>query len=294
MKKILSLLVLFFIMINAVAQEEEEADTLGWFFEGVGTLNFSQISLYQWTAGGEPSVSGAALLNLGINYYSETMSWENTLDLGYGLIRQGRDDEALTRKSNDRIEFNSQFNQIASNNWFYSGLINFRTQFTEGYNYPNDEDVISDFLAPAYLTLSAGMAYKPNDNFQVFISPLSGKFTFVTDDALSEAGAFGVDPGSTARAELGGFVKAIYKLEIMENVNLTTKLDMFSNYLENPQNIDVNFEILLGMKINDYLAATINVITVYDDDVDLLQSDDTMGPGIQVKQVFGLGLSYSF
>ncbi|MBE0655999.1 MAG: DUF3078 domain-containing protein, partial [Bacteroidales bacterium] len=224
----------------------------------------------------------------------DNVSWQNTLDLGYGLIRQGKDENQLTKKSNDRIEFTSQYGRKASEKWFYSGMVNFKTQFAKGYNYPNDVDVISDFFAPAYLTTSLGMEYKASDNFQVFLSPVTGKFTIVTNDSLSAEGAFGVDPGEKFRAELGGFVKAAYKINIMENVDIGTKIDLFSNYLHNPQNIDVNAEILVAMKINEFMSATLNVLMIYDDDINLLQSDDTIGPGLQVKEVFGVGLSYTF
>ncbi len=293
MKKLhLTLFLSLFAVI--LYSQEEKADTLGWSFGGVGGLNFSQVSLYQWSAGGEPSISGAVLLNLYANHKTLKSSWENTLDLGYGLIRQGRNENALTKKSNDRIEFNSLYGRNISEKWFYSALLNFRTQFAEGFNYPNDEDVISDFFAPAYLTISAGANYKANENFQAFLSPLAGKFTFVMNDSLSAAGDFGVEPGDKFRSELGAYVKLEYKVEIIENVELASKIDLFSNYLDKPQNIDVNFELLLSMKVNEYLAATVNVMAIYDDDVNLLQSDDTMGPGIQIKEVFGLGLSYSF
>jgi len=293
MKKLHLSLLLSFFSVFAYSQEEE-TDTLGWTFGGVGGLNFSQVSLYQWSAGGEPSMSGAALLNLYANHRTLKSSWENSLDLGYGIIRQGRDENVLTKKSNDRIEFNSLYGRNISEKWFYSGLLNFRTQFTEGYNYPNDEDVISDFFAPAYLTVSAGANYKASEKFQAFISPLAGKFTIVLNDSLSAAGEFGVEPGEKFRAELGAYLKLAYQTEILENVELASKIDFFSNYLDNPQNIDINFELLLSMKVNEYLAATISVMAIYDDDVTLLQSDDTMGPGIQIKEVFGLGLSYSF
>lgn len=286
---------LFFsaLLISFTANSQEKPDTL-WKTGGVGTLTFSQVSLYQWTAGGEPSLSGAALLNLYANYNDGKKSWDNTLSLGYGLIRQGREEDAITKKSDDRIDFSSQFGMKGFGEWYYSGLLNFRSQFAAGYNYPNVEDEISNFFAPAYLTVSLGLDYKPNDNFHVYIAPVASKLTFVMDDTLSAKGAFGVTPGEKFRAEFGGVVKVAYQAQIMENVNLGTRVDFFSNYVENPQNIDVNFELLLAMKINDYLAAALSVTAIYDDDVNLLQSDDTIGPGTQIKEVFGLGLSYTF
>jgi len=266
------------------------ADTSYWKTGGMGTITFSQVSFYQWSAGGENSYSGNGFLNLFANYKKDNVSWDNTLGLGYGLMKQG----ALTKKSDDRIDFSSQFGMTASEKWNYSALLGFKTQFAEGYNYPDTDHKISDLFSPAYLTTSLGMGYKPNEKFSLFLSPLTGKMTFVTDDTLSAAGAFGVDPGSKFRAEFGGYAKISYVQEIMKNVTLQGKVDLFSNYLKNPQNVDVNAELMLTMKINEFLAATFSTMLIYDDDVTLLQDDGTNGPGLQVKEVFGVGLSYKF
>lgn len=292
MKKFIPFL-MFFSFLFTISFSQEKPDTL-WKVGGVGTLTFSQVSLYQWSAGGDPSVSGAGLLNLYANFNDGNKSWENTLDLAYGLNRIGRGDDAETKKTNDRIEFSSQFGMKASGKWYYSSLLNFKTQFTKGYDPDNEDVVISDFFAPAYITSSLGMEYKGDKGFQAFLSPITGKYTIVMNDSLSADGNFGVEPGKNFRAELGGFIKLSYKADLMENVSMTTKVDFFSNYLDQPGNIDVNFELLLAMKINEYLAATVNVLAIYDDDVNLVQEDGTQGPGIQVKEVFGLGLSYKF
>jgi len=188
--------------------------------------------------------------------------------MGYGLIRQG--DE--TRKSNDRIEFNSKYGRNLSEKWLYSAMLNFKTQFADGFNYP-DPKVISTFMTPAYLTASIGMDYKRGDNFSLFISPLTGKATFVLDDTISAEGNFGVEPGEKFRAELGGFMKVTYKATVMENVDFLTRLDLFSNYLDEPGNIDVNWEVLLSMKINEFLSATVNAVMLYDDDVNVPRED---------------------
>ena len=232
MKKTTLAICLFLISILISAQNTP--DTSYWKKGGIGTLAFSQLSLYQWAAGGENSFSGAALVNLYANYKKGNTSWDNTLDLGYGIIKQGD----LTKKSNDRIDFSSQYGKKASGKWNYSALLGFKTQFAEGFNYPDDSTVISNFLAPAYITLSIGMDYKPNDNFNLFLSPVTGKMTIVLDDSLSAHGSFGVEPGKHIRTEFGGFLKASYKVTVMKNVDLMTKIDLFSNYLHNPQNID--------------------------------------------------------
>jgi len=288
MRKIIISLTLVAISISLMAKEP--ADTSYWKSGGMGTLTFAQVSFYQWASGGENSYSANAFLNLFANYKKGNVSWDNSLGLGYGLLKQG----TLTKKSDDRIDLSSQFGMKASGKWNYSAMMGFKTQFYKGYNYPDDSSKISDFFSPAYLTLSLGMGCKPNDKFNIFISPLTGKMTFVVDDSLSSVGAFGVDPGTKFRAEFGGYAKITYKQEILKNVDLMAKFDLFSNYLKKPGNIDVNAEVLMIMKINEFLAATINVLVIYDDDVNLLQSDKTKGPGLQAKEVFGVGLSYKF
>lgn len=279
------------------SQSEDADTTVVWKKGGIAQLNFSQVNFSKyWAAGGENSFSGVALLNLFANYEKDNFSWANTLDLGYGLIRQGD----ITKKSNDRLEYNSQFGRKATSKLFYSGMLNFKSQFAPGYNYPNDSVPISKLFAPAYITTSIGVEYKPSDKLQIFASPVTGKFTIVSDETLSAAGAFGVEPGEKFRAELGGFLKMMYKTPVVTNVDLLTKADFFSNYLKNPQNIDVNLEILLTMKINEYLSATINTMMIYDDDVKFaIDTDgdglpDGTGARLQFKEVFGLGFSYKF
>ena len=293
MKDILLSLSFIFAVVAVSAQDEDaEKDTLGWNTGGLSSLTFSQVALYQWSSGGDPSMSGVAMLNLYANHVTLTSSWDNTLDLGFGLNRQGN----LTRKSNDRIEFTSQYGLKASEKWKYSALLNFRTQFAEGYKYYGDtaKSKISDFFSPAYLTGSVGMDYKPGDNFSLFLSPLAAKMTFVLDDSLSAAGQFGVEPGNNMRAELGGFVRVVYNLELMENVTLGSKIDFFSNYLDKPGNVDVNFELLLSMQINKYLSANVTMNGIYDDDINLIRKDGSVGPGWQIKEVLGVGFSYKF
>ena len=281
------------LLTISLSAQEEIKDSTNWKFGGLGSIAFSQVSLYQWAAGGEPSMSAAALFNVFANYKTDETSWINTLDLGYGLIRQGD----LTKKSNDRIEFTSQYGRKASAKWFYSAMLNAKTQFADGYNYPNDSVAISTFMAPGYLTASIGMDYKPNDKLQVFISPVTGKLTFVLDDDLSAAGNFGVDPGKKFRAEIGGYAKISYATALMENVDFKTKIDLFANYLKMSalKDVDVNWEVLIGMKINEYLSATLNTIMIWDNDIKVQKEGVTdPEPGIQLKEVFGVGLSYKF
>jgi len=234
MKKFLIIL----LLLPLALYSSENADSVKvWTFGGLTTFNFSQVSLSNWAAGGRSSSSGVALFNVFGNYKKDLISWENNLDLGYGLLKE--QDNSMV-KSNDKFDFNSKFGVKESDKFFYSALFSFKTQFAPGYKYPNTTDAISRFMAPGYLSLSFGIDYKPAKILSVFVSPLSGKMTIVTDNVLSGMGAFGVDPGKNVRYEVGSFVKVELKADIMKNVNLGTKVDFFSNYLKKPGNVDVN------------------------------------------------------
>ncbi len=291
MKK-LSLIILFAIFCsNLIAQQVQDTS---WTISGQASINFSQVSFSNWVAGGRNSVSGVGIFNMSANYQKDRISWENTLKSGYGLLKEG---EKETMKTEDKFEINSKVGIQSKNNehLLYSSFVNFNTQFANGYNYPNTTDVISTWFAPAYLTVAAGIDYKPSKAFSLFVSPVSGKFTFVTDEELSNQGAFGVDPGETIRAELGATLKTEVKTTVVTNVDLSTALTLFSNYLDNPQNIDVNWDVILNMKINDYLSANLLTTLIYDHDV-LVPLDDQGNTGrrIQFKQLLGVGLSYNF
>uniref|UniRef100_UPI003216246A DUF3078 domain-containing protein n=1 Tax=uncultured Draconibacterium sp. TaxID=1573823 RepID=UPI003216246A len=288
MRNLLTLLLLFPLI--ALAQNDAKKDTF-WTTSGTTTLNFSQVSLSNWAAGGKSSMSGVMMLNLSANYKKDKLSWDNTFDFRYGFLKE---EDMSLRKSDDKIDISSKLGIQAKGNWNYSGLLNFKSQFANGYNYPDTENVISKFMAPGYLTLGLGMDYKTN-NFSALLAPVSGKFTFVTDSDLSDAGAFGVDPGDKTRSELGATAKFEYKTDIMKNVSFTTKLDLFSNYLKNPQNIDIDWTAQINMKVNDYLSANIITQLIYDDDVDIVDPDTGIGsPKIQFMEMFGVGLTFKF
>ena len=303
MKKLILLSVISFFTIVALGQEDT---TKRWDKGGIINLNFSQVQLSNWAAGGQNSFSGNGLISLYANYSEGNSAWDNTLDLGYGILKNEDENQ---RKSDDKIEFSSKYGYKASKRWFYTVLFSFKTQFAEGYNYPNDSVVISNFFAPAYFNFSVGMDYKPNKKFTCYLSPLSAKATFVNDQNLADAGAFGVDPaeydattglktknGRNSLYEFGGLIKVVYKNEIMKNVNLQSKLELFSNYVDNPQNIDVNWENMINLKVNEYISANILLHLIYDDNIEIDTNDDglTDGPQVQFKEVFGLGFSYKF
>lgn len=280
----------------AVYSQDTAKDTSYWKSGGTVTFAFSQVGLTNWAAGGENSVSGNAMSNLFLNYNKDRASWENFLGAAYGLMQQGDD---VLKKTDDKLEFFSKFGYLAINKWYYTILAGFNTQFTNGYNYPNDSVTISRFMAPGYLNLSVGMDYKPSSYFNLYIAPVSGKVTIVSDDSLSAKGAFGVDPGKTSRSEFGGYLKAMYTKDVLENVNLLTKLDLFSNYIENPQYIDVSWEVTLTMSINKWMTANIHTHLIFDEDIKFPEYDDTGAlvdekSKVQFKEVLGIGISFKF
>ncbi len=283
MKRIFWLFSILSISVFTFAQDaDKEEKEEGWKKGATFNLNFSQAAMDNWAAGGENAIAGNALFDGFANYTKGKSAWDNTMTLGYGLQKTGDDDWF---KNNDEIKLTSKYGYQATKKWFYSGLVEFESQFDKGYESAGDATYISNFFAPAYLNVALGMDYKPKDNFSLFISPLSGKFTFVMDDSLSNIGAFGVDAGDNCRSELGAYLKASYKTEIMKNVNYSTTLDLFSNYLEHPEYIDVDWSNIITFKINDYINSTLTFDLVYDKDV----VDD-----IQWKETFCLGFSYSF
>ncbi|KPK85350.1 MAG: hypothetical protein AMS27_07565 [Bacteroides sp. SM23_62_1] len=294
MSKLLSVIALSFLFFSVCAQESR--DTSYWKFGGLGSISVSQVSLTNWAAGGESSFSGGALVNTSLNYNRDNISWENLFAVAYGLMKQG---DASVRKTDDKIDFASKFGRKASKKLFYSAMFRFNTQFTDGYKYPNDSVPISAFMAPGIINLSLGIDYKPSERLSIYIGPLSGKMTFVLDDSLSAEGAFGVEPGKDLRYEFGGTFKGMYTREILKNVIFTTKLELFSNYIKNPEKIDVSWEVLINMKINQYLSANLNTILVWDDDIKFAQFDSEGNytgseSKVQFKEVFGIGLSYKF
>lgn len=290
------------ISVIGLAQTTELEDSLkarkdktpmGLNYGGVTALNFSQTSLTNWSAGGNNSVSVNGLVNLYLNYRKESTIWNNTLDIGYGLLKQGKDADVV--KTDDHVEINSKYGVNARENWYYSGMINFVTQMANGYQDSGDSVKISAPFAPAYFTGAIGMDYQKNDDFNLYLSPLTTKITFVLDEELSEKGAFGVKDDQSYRVELGGYIRTHLRLNLMQNVTMNTDLSLFSNYLDQPQNVDVDWKVFIAMKVNEYISANIMTHLIYDDNIKTVNDQgEEQGPEIQFKDIIGIGFSYSF
>jgi hypothetical protein len=314
-KSILSVLLSLFtfaISLSQVTEAEKKLRELnsdsisGWKSGGIAAINLSQTSLTNWAAGGQSSLAVNGILSAYANLIKGKSAWNNTLDIGYGIIKQGKD--AGYAKTDDKIEFLSKYGFQAFRNFYYSALLNFKTQMRPGYRYPDQETKISGFFAPAYLLVAIGLDYKPNPYLSAFIAPLTSKFTFVLDNILSDEGAFGVPPGEKSRTEIGGYLRAAFtkndfKTEFLQNITFTTKLDLFSNYADKPQNIDVNWETLITLNVNKFISVNFNTNLLYDDNIKIpidrngdgtIESTEAPGPRTQFKEILGVGFSFKF
>jgi hypothetical protein len=274
---------------KAIKKDEHDTTNKVWKKGGIFSLNIAQGSLSNWQGGGDKfSFSAVGFVNLFAIYKKNTDSWDNTLDIGYGYLNST---SLGTRKSDDRINLTSKYGHNISEKWQASALFDLRTQFTNGYNYTKDgsgrdvKALTSDFFAPAYVLLSLGFDYKPSGSFSLFLSPLTQRYIFVADDSLSAAGAYGVKPGSRSKSELGAFLSATFNKEIATNVTLKSKLDAFSNYKVEPQNVDIFWNNVLTMKVSRNLST--NII------LDLLYDDDAIGRW-QVRELLAIGITVKF
>ena len=294
-KKILVVFFVFVIGFITVtnAQKKETVDRLsvyavkdtlkGWKTSGLVGLTFGQTSLTNWAAGGDNTVTGDLTVNLTANYLNHKWFWDNNLLGEFGLVNSSAND--YWQKAADQLNFTSIAGRSISTHWAFSALLNFKTQFTEGYNYPNTENYISTFMAPAYGDLALGFAYKPNSKYTVFFSPLAERATFVLNDSLSNIGAFGVDPGDKIKWETGAFLLASSKQTLAENLSLISSLDMFTPYNEDFGKVNINWNLLLNYKFHKMFTATLNTtFRYYDAEV----------RKVQFKEILGLGLTYTF
>ena len=278
----------------------QSADTTkGWRKGAVIGFNLAQTSLTNWAAGGENTITTNGIISVFANYKKGKNAWDNSLDLGYGILKQ--QSSSFLKKTDDKIDLLSKYGREAIKNFYYAALLNFKTQMDVGYSYPTDSTrkKISNRFAPAYIIGALGIDYKPNAYLSIFAAPLTCKVTIVNDQALSDAGAFGVDTGKNVSSEFGGYVRMIYskndfKKELLKNVSFTTKIDLFTNYIKNPQNIVVNWETQIAFKINKYLAVNFNTQLIYDDKIKIADKNKTVGPRIQFKELLGVGFSYKF
>jgi hypothetical protein len=269
--------------------------TCVWTIHGENTFLINQSSFSNWAAGGVSSFAGNLVFNYDFDYKRDKWSWDNKVIAGYGLSDQK---DLGWRKNDDRLILNSLLGYQASQYWLYTFYANIQTQFTAGYDYSTTpKTLISNFFAPGYITLGPGFAYKRSDNFRINISPVASKFTIVNDDYLSSIGAFGVTSGKKMLYEFGASLDAYYKVNLMQNVSLENILKLYSNYLDKPQNVDVDYTLNLFMKVNKVITVNAGVQMIYDDNTKIAFEKNGLvdyHAALQVKQIFGAGLTYKF
>jgi len=305
MKKAMILAVLA-LMIGTSTMAQEEAKS-NWTKGGNLGLNVAQSSYTNWAAGGQNALNWQAIFKYSMNYAKDNFKWDNSLNtaLGYSYF----DFKEKPVKIDDKIEFTSLAGLKATEHLNYSLELAFRSQFAKGFDYASDSTTyISKFLAPAYITLGLGMEWVPNEHFSVNFAPLTGRITIVNDDRLADAGAYGVDKGyfsptdtltwiegKKIRFEFGARLAAKMKYTVFKNVDFESKLELFSNYLKNPQYIDVDWQNALVMKVNEWLNCTFSTHLIYDYDTPFYDinaaGESILDPNskVQFKEVLSVG-----
>lgn len=270
-------------MQNAASKEVKGLDSNGWKKGGLFLINVNQGHLSNWVGGGEQNTLGInAVLNYAINYKKDKVRWDNYFEVALGM--QNATSFNKFRKTDDRFDITSKYGYQIASKLYASALFNFNTQMLEGYAYAaTSETKISNLLSPGKVLLSLGFEYRPSDNFSVFVSPVTTRWLLKLDEDFLNQAVFGVPAGSKSYNEIGAYLSARYKKDIAKFATYTTRLDLFSNYKRDPQNIDVLFNNLLVLKYNTWLATSISVDILYDHDI-LAKT--------QLKQILGIGLSF--
>lgn len=312
-KKISLLGILFLVFQSNYSQiiRTQLPDTISnWTKENKVGLDISQITFVNWNAGGNNSVSGLVKTQFIRTYSNGNLNWKNELITRYGINKQ---ESQVVKKTDDQFQVNSTFGYRTDtiSNWYYAGKFNFNTQFANGYAYPNTDLAISKPFAPAYVFLGIGAEYSRKDlDFNLYLSPLTQKTTFVFDQRLANQGAFGVEKavydingdllreGENIRNEIGILLTNQWKKELYKNINLEHRLSLYSDYAHNFGNIDIDWQLQFAMIVNEYVKANIGMQLIYDDDIKFKEEvagvQITKGPRVQLKQMLGVGIQYQF
>lgn len=261
-----------------------------WTTGGVFNLNIGQGSQKNWAAGGD-DFSFTLNSNMGMwaRYKKGMITWDNSANFNYGILNttsQG------TRKNDDRIDLTTKVGSALSERVSAAFLANFQSQFSPGYKYHDDDtrDLLSNFMSPGYLLVSIGLDYKPTEGLSIFVSPITSRWVFVMDDSLSAKGSYGVDPGEHVKSEIGAFASITYNKKFTPDITYNAKLDLFSNYKNHPENVDVVMKNMLTFKVSKILAANFGLDLIYDDDIKLFGKNSD-SPALQIRQMIGIGLS---
>ena len=277
------------VLTNLSAQEVATDSTVvetpkNWSIEGQNTLMLNQAAFSNWVGGGANNVGWLVGVNYNFTYQKNKDLWENNIILGYG---RNNTQGLGNRKTQDNINISTNYGRAISQSWYVSAGASLLTQFDSGYADGNNPSAakISSFMAPGYLNIGAGFTYKPNEDFTLTLRPANARMTFVLDKDLQYKGNYGLkNDGDSMLFQFGFYADASYKVKLMENIHLTNKAWLFSNYLDHPERIAMGYSGILNLKINKYISSNITLDLVYDHN----QIRKT-----QLKQTLGLGLAYN-
>ena len=255
----------------------------GWVISGINTLQINQNTFSNWISGGENSVSATAKVDYELNYRRGSHLWDNRILLEYGFM----DHKTYgTRKTSDNINITTSYGYLFKDFWYLIGSVNLRSQFDRGFDYAVEPyKQLSNFMAPGYLTIGIGANYIPNANFQLNIHPITSRTTFVLDENLQLKDNFGLkEDGDVAYFEMGAYIGARYRLKLFENVYYDNSIGIFSNYSDQPLNMDIVYAGNFDMKINNFLSTQLSLNLVYDEDqINKAQFKQTLGVGLTYK-----------
>ena len=299
-------------------------------------INVGHTGLTNWAAGGDNTVSMNAFIDANANWKKNEMFWNNRLQLDYGFLYASS--KPILQKSNDRIYLESKWGYKTEKmkNFYFSANYDFKSQFATGYDYKTpatltDENgfdlegaalrqawrdarvLKSGFLAPAYTNLALGIDWKPAKWLSVNFAPVTGGFVIVRDAALRESYSMGLrkefvdktegvpTDGSqfrSARFEFGAQLKVDAKVNINDNFSYSTQVVLFSNYLDKPQNLRVNWDNRIDWKLAKYFSFTITTNLIYDDKVMIISDKDKdQYPNgrqrVQFKESLAFGFTYT-
>lgn len=286
-------------------------DTIShWSSKSILGMDLSEMAFVNWSAGGTSAITGLVRTNLKWDYKDDYQIWATELICRYGLNKQ---EGIEVRKTEDVFKLNSTygFRSNSKSNWYHSAKLNFNTQFTDGFKYPNTTNPISRPFAPAYVFLGIGSEYiyKP-EKLNVYLSPLTLKSTMVLDQTLADKGAYGVEKavydasgnlishGKPSKTELGILATSYIEKEVLNNVTIKNRLTLYTDYLHNFGNIDVDWQFYADLKVNSFIKSNIGMNLVYDEDIDVIKEENGVkineGPKVQLKQLLGIGIEYVF
>ncbi|HIZ87924.1 MAG TPA: DUF3078 domain-containing protein [Candidatus Coprenecus pullistercoris] len=256
-------------------------------------VGFSQTSLTNWAEGGSANISLNGLIDANANYSKDKMIWENRLKLSYGFIQSFDKNTPLNQqfdKSDDRIQLDSKWGWQLVDKLYFSALFNFRTQMTPTYSFDTSTDpatrsLQSKFMAPGYVSLGLGINYRPFNFLSFNISPATGNLVVVTEESLRDT--YGNAFDQPVRAEFGAQLKMDlnYSYKIFK---ISTALTLFSNYLNNPENIQVYWDVDASLALTKILTLTLRTNLIYDDNIRIADA-----PRVQFKEIVSLGLTWT-